>query len=55
MKAFIKTLVGDTANMAVVAALVAVAAALVHIGQGAAAAFVLPVLALGGTAWLATR
>ena len=54
MNAFIKTLVGDTANMAVVAGLAAAAAALVHLAPSAAA-IVLPLLTLAGTAWLATR
>ena len=53
MKAFCKTLFGDTRNVAVVAALVALEAALAYGGHGRDAAFILPPLVLLGVGWLA--
>lgn len=55
MKAFIKTLVGDTWNVAVVAAIMLAEAALLWAGHADAAAFVIPPLTLAGVAWLTRR
>lgn len=55
MKAFLKTLFGDPATIAVVAIVMAAEVALVSGGRPALAAFVVPVLVLTGTAWLATN
>ena len=53
MSEFVKTLVGDARNLAVVAGLVVAAAALVLTGHAGATAYVLPPLTLAGVAWLA--
>jgi hypothetical protein len=55
MKAFLKTLFGDPWTIAVVAVAVGAEIVLVACGQPALAAFVVPVLVLVGTAWLATN
>ncbi len=53
MKAFVKTLFGDAANVAVVLALVAVAFGLIAAGQGGIAVYAVPLLAMAGIVWLA--
>lgn len=53
MKAFVKTLVGDLRNVAVVAGILAIGAGLALAGHAAAAWLVMPVVAVGGVAWLA--
>ena len=53
MKAFMKTLVGDSRNLTVVGCLVLAEVALVYAGHAGATAFVMPPLTLGGVAWLA--
>jgi hypothetical protein len=53
MSAFIKTVVGDTWNVSVVAAIMFSEIVLVFTGHAAAAAFVIPPLTLAGVAWLA--
>jgi hypothetical protein len=53
MRAFVKTLVGDTWNLAVVGTLVVAEVALVYGGHADSAAFVIPPLTLAGVAWLA--
>lgn len=53
MKAFVKTLVGDLRNVAVVAGILAIGAGLALASQGAAAWVVMPIVAVGGIAWLA--
>jgi hypothetical protein len=53
MSAFIKTLFGDTRNIAGVAVIVAVAAALTALGHPGWAVFAMPVAGLGAIAWLA--
>ena len=55
MTEFIKTLVGDTWNLSVVAAIMLAEVALVFAGHAAAAAFVIPPVTLAGVAWLARR
>jgi hypothetical protein len=55
MKAFCKTLYGDTRNLSVVVGLVLVEFILVRAGYGHEAAYVTPLLGLGGVAWLAPR
>jgi hypothetical protein len=54
MSAFLKTLFGDTGTVAVVAIVMAAEVFLTASGHAAAAAFVVPVLVLAGTASLAT-
>ncbi|MEA2739247.1 MAG: hypothetical protein QOH05_2554 [Acetobacteraceae bacterium] len=53
MKAFIKTLFGDTWNIAGVGVMVAVAAVLTGLGHPAWAVVATPVTGLGVVAWLA--
>lgn len=53
MKAFVKTLFGDAANVAVVLVLVAAAFGLIATGQGGIAVYVVPLLAMAGIVWLA--
>ena len=53
MKAFIKTLFGDTRNIAGVAAMVLIAAGLTGAGHAALAVFAMPVAGLAAIAWLA--
>lgn len=55
MRAFVKTLVGDVANLSVVAVIIAVEAVLLIAGHAAAMAYIVPPVALAGVAWLATR
>jgi hypothetical protein len=55
MKAFAKTLFGDTHNLVAVAAVLAVAALTVGIGHPEWAVFAMPVAALGAVAWLVRR
>ena len=55
MNAFLKTLFGDAATVAVVAIVMAAELLLVETGQGTAAAFTVPALVLAGTVWLARR
>lgn len=55
MKALIKTLFGDGPNVAFVAIVLAVEGLLVYGGHPADAAVAVPVIVLGGVAWLATR
>jgi len=53
MKAFVKTLVGDTWNIAGVALIVAVAAGLTELGHADWAVVAMPVVGLGVVGWLA--
>jgi hypothetical protein len=53
MRAFVKTLFGDTRNIAGVAAIVAVAAGLTGLGHTDWAVFAMPAVALGVVGWLA--
>jgi hypothetical protein len=53
MTAFVKTLFGDTRNIAGVALIVAVAAGLTSLGHPAWAVFAMPAVGLGVVAWLA--
>jgi hypothetical protein len=53
MRAFLKTLVGDARNLAVVGILMVAEVALVFGGHADAAVFAIPPLALAGMAWLA--
>lgn len=53
MKAFMKTLFGDSRNVAVVAVILAVEIVLAQSGHAAAAAYLVPPLALAGVGWLA--
>ncbi len=53
MSAFLKTVIGDTWNLSVVAAIMFFEVALVFTGHASAAAFVIPPLTLAGVAWLA--
>ena len=55
MSAFLKVIVGDGRNLAVVAVAVALAATLVEAGFAAAAALVVPLVLLAGVRWLAAR
>ncbi len=55
MKAFIKTLFGDTWNIAGVALIVAVAAGLAGFGHAGWAVFAMPAVGLGVVAWLANH
>jgi len=55
MSAFCKTLFGDTRNLAVVAALMAIEVALVYSDHAREAAFAIPPLVLVGVGWLAPR
>jgi hypothetical protein len=53
MKAFIKTLFGDTWNIIGVTLIVVVALALTGLGHAGWAVFAMPVAGLGVVAWLA--
>jgi hypothetical protein len=53
LKAFFKTLFGDARNVAGVAVVVAVAAALTATGHGAWAVVAMPAACLAAVAWLA--
>ena len=53
MKAFVRTLFGDTRNIAGVAVVVAVAAGLTGTGHAAWAVFAMPAACLAAVAWLA--
>jgi hypothetical protein len=53
MRAFVTTLFGDLRNCAVVAALIAGEAAMVHGGFAREAVFAVPVATLAGVLWLA--
>jgi hypothetical protein len=53
MKGFIKTLFGDTWNIAGVSLIVAVAAGLTSLGHAGWAVFAVPITSLGVVAWLA--
>lgn len=53
MKAFVKTLFGDTWNIAGVALIVAVAAGLTAMDHATWAVFAMPIVGLGVVAWLA--
>ncbi len=55
MKAFFKTLFGDFRNLGFVAAVVGLAALMIHFGAGDAAPYTTPALILAGTAWFAVR
>jgi hypothetical protein len=55
MNAFLKTLFGDAGTVAVVATVLAAEVLLADSGHAASAAFVVPLLVLAGTAWLARR
>ena len=55
MGPFLKTLFGDARNVAVVAAVLAAEAVLVHTGHGPAATVLVPVATMAGVAWLALR
>jgi hypothetical protein len=55
MSAFLKTLFGDAATVAVVTLVLAAEVLLVAVDQATAAGFVIPPLVLAGSAWLATR
>ena len=55
MSAFLKVIVGDRRNFAVVALAVALAAAMVEAGFVTAAALVVPLVLLAGVRWLAAR
>lgn len=53
MSALIKTLIGDLANLTLVAGTVALATLLMRAGLALAAAYITPVLLLAGAAWFA--
>ena len=53
MSAFLKTVIGDARNCAVVAVILLAEAALVFGGGRGLAAFTIPPLTLAGVAWLA--
>ena len=55
MRAFVKTLFGDTWNIAGVAVIVAVAAGLTSLGHREWAVFAMPAIGLAVVAWLARR
>jgi hypothetical protein len=55
MKALVKTLVGDTWNVGVVAGVTLAEVALVYAGHAGAASFAIPFLTLAGVAWLSRR
>jgi hypothetical protein len=55
MRALLKTLVGDSRNIAGVAAMVAVAAVLTGLGHAGWAVFAMPAAGLAVVAWLACR
>jgi hypothetical protein len=53
MRVFVEALVGDAANLSVVALVMLAELALVFTGHAGAAVFVIPPLTLAGAAWLA--
>lgn len=55
MGPFIKTLFGDTRNVAVVAGIVVLEFALVRLGFGREAVLLVPAITMAGVAWLAPR
>ena len=55
MSAFLKTLFGDRATVAVVTVVMLAELLLVSAGNAAAAGFVAPCLVLAGVAWLSRR
>jgi hypothetical protein len=55
MSAFLKTLFGDLGTVSVVVIVMSTEALFVTTGQVSAAVFLVPLLVLGGVAWLATR
>ncbi len=55
MGPFIKTLFGDAQNIAVVAAIITLELALVRSGLGREAVLLVPIVTMGGVAWLARR
>jgi 2-hydroxychromene-2-carboxylate isomerase len=55
LKAFFKTLFGDVRNIAGVAVVVAVAAALTGTGHATSAVVAMPAVCLAAVAWLAGR
>ena len=55
MRAFIGTLVGDVANVSVVAGIMAVEVVLLITGHAAAMAYIVPPVTLAGVAWLARQ
>ena len=55
MKAFIKTLIGDTNNVAAVIIAILVELAATRAGEAVAAAFITPLVILSAATWLARR
>ncbi len=55
MGPFLKTLFGDTRNVAVVAVLLAVEVLLIRTGHGREAAVLVPLATIAGVTWLAPR
>ena len=55
MRAFCKTLFGDTWNVTAVGAVMAAEVALTGSGNGAVAVYLIPVFVLASVAWLARR
>jgi type IV secretory pathway VirB2 component (pilin) len=55
LKALVKTLFGDAGNIAAVAVVVAVGAAMTGIGHAGWAVFAMPAVCLAAVAWLAGR
>ena len=55
MKAFLKTLFGDAATIAVVSAVMAAEVALVAAGHVALGPLLIPAAVVAGVAWLAAR
>ncbi len=55
MSAFVKTLFGDRATVAVVALVMTAELLLVAVGEAVAASIVIPALVLAGAGWLAKR
>ena len=55
MAPFLKTLFGDARNVAVVAVLLAIEAALVHAVHGREATVLVPLATMAGVTWLVPR
>ena len=55
MRAFVKTLFGDAWNLTAVGGVMAAEVAVTQSGNGAVAAYLIPVLVLASVAWLARR
>ena len=55
MSAFLRTLFGDTRTMSLTVIVVGIEQLLVSIGEVHSAAYLVPVLVIGGVAWLATQ